>query len=78
MISYLMKSLALDNQAIPKKIYTMLKIDADNNISYNGSNRASQIKSLLNELGLSWLQQTEIPIPFNLITQRIFDTYYQS
>ena len=80
MISYLMKLLALDNQAIPKKIYTMLKIDADNNISYNGSNRASQIKSLLNELGLNyiWLQQTEIPIPFNLITQRIFDTYYQS
>ena len=80
MISYWMKLLALDNQAIPKKMYTMLKTDADNNTSYNGSNWASQIKSLLNELGLNyiWLQQTEITIPFNLIKQRIFDTYYQS
>ena len=80
MISYWMKLLALDNQTIPKKIYTILKTDADNNTSYNGSNWASQIKSLLNELGLNyiWLQQTEITIPFNLIKQRIFYTYYQS
>ena len=54
MISYWMKLLALDNQVIPKKSYTMLKTDADNNTSYNGSNWASQIKSLLNELGLNY------------------------
>ena len=47
-----MKLLALDNQAIPKKIYTKLKTDAENNTSYNGSNRSSQIKPLLNELEL--------------------------
>ena len=54
--------------------------DANNNISYNGSNWAFQIKSLLNELGLNyiWLHQTEIDIPFELIKQRIFDNYYQS
>ena len=31
MISYWMKLLALDNHAVPKKIYTMLKTYADNN-----------------------------------------------
>ena len=58
----------------------MLMQDANNNISYNGSNWAFQIKSLLNKLGLNyiWLHQTEIDIPFELIKQRIFDNYYQS
>ena len=58
----------------------MLKQDADNNISYTGSNWAFQIKSLLNELGLNyiWLQQSELAIPLNLIKQRNFDNYYQS
>ena len=58
----------------------MLKQDTDNNISYNGSNWAFQIKSLLNELGLSyiWLQQNKFTIPVDLIKQRIFDNYYQS
>ena len=56
----------------------MLMQDANNNISYNGSNWAFQIKSLLNKLNYIWLHQTEIDIPFELIKQRIFDNYYQS
>ena len=80
MINYWVKLLGLNDQSIHKKLYSMLKQDADNNISYNGSNWAFQIKSLLNELGLSyiWLQQNEFTIPVNLIKQRIFDNYYQS
>lgn len=80
MIMYWVKLLAEDENTIIKKTYTMLKADAENNISYNGSNWASQIKSLLEELGLSylWLQQNEINIPFNLIKQRIIDLYQQS
>ena len=80
MINYWVKLLGLNDQSIHKKLYSMLKQDADNNISYNGSNWAFHIKSLLNELGPSyiWLQQNEFSIPVDLIKQRIFDNYYQS
>lgn len=80
MLNYWIKLLKLDETAIPKKIYLMLKNDADNNIYYNGANWASQVKSLLDELGLTyiWLQQNEMIIPFNLIKQRILDSYKQS
>ena len=75
-----MKLQGLNDQSIHKKLYLMLKQDADNDTSYNGSNRIFQIKSLLNELGLNytWLQQSELAIPSDLIKQRIFDNYYQS
>ena len=58
----------------------MLKTDADNNISYNGANLASQIETLLDELGLTyiWLQQDDLTIPFSLIKQHILDSYNQS
>ena len=80
MINYWLKLLKLEDNAIVKQIYLMLKVDTDNNISYKGSNWAFQIKSLLDELGLAyiWPQQTEIVIPINLIRQRIFDSFYQS
>ena len=80
MFNYWTKLLSSNNQLIQKKVYIMLKQDADNNITYNGSNWAFQIKSLLNELGFGyiWLQQTEITIPLDLIKQRIFDNYHQS
>ena len=80
MISYWIKLLSLEDTSIPKKIYTLLKNDAENNISYNGSNWAFQVKSLLDELGLTyiWLQQTEMRIPFSLIKQRILDSFKQS
>ena len=50
MISYWIKLLSLEDTSIQKKIYTLLKNDAENNISYNGSNWAFQVKSLLDEL----------------------------
>ena len=58
----------------------MLKRDADMDISYNGSNLAFQIKSILDGVGLSnvWSQQAEIDVPFELIKQRLFDSYFQS
>ena len=58
----------------------MLKSDADIGVSYGGSNWAYQIKSILDDIGLSyvWLQQAEIDVPLNLIKQRLFDSYYQS
>ena len=58
----------------------MLKMDADNNKTYNGANWAYQIKSVLDSIGLKniWLQQFDIIIPFNLIKQRILDIYKQS
>ena len=77
MINYWVKLLGLNDQSIHKKLYSMLKQDADNNISYNGSNWAFQIISLLNELGLSYIQN-EFTILVDLIKQCIFDNYYQS
>ena len=58
----------------------MLRKDAENNVTYNGANWASQVKSLLDELGLTyiWVQQDHINIPCDLIQQRIMDMYKQS
>ena len=80
MINYWIKILKLEENSLPKKVYNMLKTDAGNNISYNGANWASQIKTLLDELGLTyiWLQQDDITIPLSLIKQRILDSYKQS
>ena len=79
MIKYWVKLLKSNDSFLPKKMYRILKDDADSGNSYNGSNWASCIKSLLDNSGLSyiWLQQGEIDIPLQLIKQRIFDHYYQ-
>ena len=62
---------------MPKKIYSMLKDDVDNNRTWTGPFR---LNNILDSLGLSniWIHQTDIDIHFNLIKQRIFDTYKQS
>ena len=80
MIKYWAKLLKLDANAIPKKIYFMLRKDAENNVTYNRANLASQVKSLLDELGLTyiWVQQDDINIPCDFIQQRIMDMYKQS
>ena len=80
MIRYWIKILSSSNTFIPKIIYSMLKTDLDNNIIYNGSNWAFQIKNILDDLGFSniWIYQNDIDIPFNLIKQRLLDTYKQS
>ena len=45
MINYWIKVLKLEENSLPKKVYNMLETDAGNNISYNGANCASQIKT---------------------------------
>ena len=52
MIIYWIKLLNLQENALLQEIYSMLKNDAKDNISYRGSNWAYRIKSLLDELGL--------------------------
>ena len=69
MIKYWAKLLKLDANAMPKKIYFILRKYAENNISYNGANWASHVKSLLDKPGLTyiWVQQYDINIPCDLI-----------
>ena len=80
MIKYWSKLMRSSDSFIPKKMYGILKDDADSGITYNGTNWASCIKSKLDTLGISyiWLQQGEIDIPLSLIKQRIFDHFYQT
>lgn len=65
--------------ALPRKIYLMIKNDANINVTYNGANWATQIKSILETHGFGdiWLNQSA-SVPFPVIKQRILDTYYQS
>ena len=53
MVRYWIKLLISGDNSIPKKVYIMLKNDADNNITYNGSNWEYQIKCILDSIGLS-------------------------
>ena len=80
MIKYWIKLLKADDDFMPRKMYSMLKADVDNNWSYSGSNCAFQIKSILDSIGLSyiWIQQSEIEIPFKLIKMKILDIYKQT
>ena len=79
-IRYWIKILKADDDFVPKKIYSMLKDDADNNRNYHGLNWASQIKSILCDIGLNyfWIQQAEIEIHFNVIKTKILDIYRQT
>lgn len=81
MFKYWLKMLKLDNNCILKKTYMMLKHDADNNVTYNGKNNwASQIKNMLNQIGMSdvWLNQFTLNIYIQPIKLRIIDMYKQS
>ena len=80
MVRYWIKILSSSNNFIPKKMYNMLKNDVDNKMTYNGLNWAFQIKQILDNFGLSniWIYQNTIDISFDLVKQRIFDTYKQS
>lgn len=80
MIRYWIKILNMNDNALIKRIYIMLKNDANNNVTYNGSNWAYQIKSILENLGMSnlWLHQQTYEIKLHIIKQRIFDQYYQT
>ena len=65
MIKYWIKILQQNDTSLLKKSYFMLKEDSDTNNSYNG-------------FDYIWRHQAEIEIPFQLIRQRIIDTYIQS
>lgn len=80
MFRYWIKILKSNQNCIIKQIYSMLKNDADNNITYNKLNWAYQIKSMLENLGLAhlWHDQQNMDIFLPLIRQRIFDQYYQT
>ena len=57
MIKYWAKLLKSDDTFLPKRMYAMLRDDADSDRTYNGSNWASHIKQTLkfNDLGLSYI-----------------------
>ena len=80
MFRYWIKLLHVDNSNITKRVYLLLKQDADNNVTYNKLNWASQIKDILETLGLGdlWRYQEIADIALTNIKQRILDHYYQS
>ena len=57
-----------------------MKNDCDLNITYSGKNWAYQIKTLLNEVGLTyiWNHQDDWNVNINTIKQRLIDTYKQT
>ena len=79
MVKFWTKLLNLDDNNITKKIYNMLKNEANNNRTLKGINLASHMKTLLDRLGLSnlWANQDTLTINYNYIKQRIIDNYIQ-
>ena len=75
MIKYWTKILQQNNNLLLKQVYLMLKQDSDLNI-----NCVTQIKTILQRHGFDyvWREQADIIIPFQLIRQRILDTYKQT
>ena len=59
MIRYWFKLLKSENNCLIKRIYIMLRNDANSNNSYNKLNWAYHIKSILQTLGLAslWIEQ---------------------
>jgi hypothetical protein len=79
MIKYWVKILR-SSDTLTRKIYNMLKIDTEHNLTYNNMNWASQVKHILDQIGLGyiWINQDDHDINFEQIKQRIKDIYYQS
>ena len=55
MIGYWIKLFISSDYFIPKKVYIMLKNDADTNITYNGLNWAYLVECILDRIGLSYI-----------------------
>jgi hypothetical protein len=79
MIRYWCRIQNLNGNSAVKHIYNMIVSDLDRNITYNGSNWAFQIKTMLDNLGMSdiWRNQGNQEYILNAIKQRIFDQYTQ-
>ena len=79
MIRYWIRIIKLNDNSTVKIVYNMLKNDANNNVNYNGHNWASEIKNILESLGMAnlWVNQ-EHNNDLLLIKERILDQYKQS
>ena len=80
MIRYWLKIIKSPENSIIKKIYNMLRNDAELNITYTGLNCGHHVKTLLQSLGFNevWINQSENSIKYETIKERIYDHYYQS
>jgi len=78
MFRYWIKLLNSNDQSITKRIYLMIKHDAENDKTYNEQHWAFQIKTQLNNLGLTKVDQDFMAITLQPIKQRIIDTYIQT
>ncbi|XP_060583529.1 uncharacterized protein LOC132739756 [Ruditapes philippinarum] len=79
MLKYWTKLISLQNDCLLKRMYNVLKFDAENGLSYGGNNWACQIKQILNDIGMSniWINQEHITINFQQVKNRILDIYKQ-
>ena len=61
MLKYWIKLLKFQQDSVPKNFYLLLKHNANKNMTYNGSNWAFQLKSILEsiELAFIWYNQLE-------------------
>ena len=78
-LKYWSKIIHTENDLM-SRIYTMLLNDTNNGNTYNGTNWASQVKTLLDNLGFSyvWNNQENLEnIPYAEIKQRIIDNVNQ-
>ena len=80
MTKYWLKMLQSHENSLLFKTYKMLKLDVDENKTYNKTNWAYHMKLLLDTCGLSylWINQFNIRIHFNTIKSRILDIFKQS
>ena len=80
MIKYWAKLLKSDDTFLPKRMYAMLRDDADSDRTYNGSNWASHIKQTLNDLGLSYVygNNREILIYHYLLLSKGYVTHIRN
>ena len=79
-IRYWIKTINTDNVLL-RNIYKMLYNDAANSNTYNGTNWAYQVKTLLYELGYNYVWDNQAilnKIPYLQIKQRILDTTDQN
>ena len=79
-IRYWTKTINTDNLLL-KNLYKLLFNDAANSNTYNGTNWACQVKTLLYELGYNFVWDNQAiwnKIPYLQIKQRILDTTDQT
>ena len=78
-IRYWIKIIHTENSLL-RNIYNMLRNDVTNNFTYNGNNWTYNVKTMLDNIGLSFIwdnQGTIENIPYLEIKQRIFDNANQ-